>query len=94
MLKNEIKKIKKYYDEGYNIIELLKKRKNIMKNTDEMVKISYDFQSGSYIQSVKENPKFNKKYTEAIAKVINSNFALVKVLLHLEISILFSKKIA
>jgi ubiquinone/menaquinone biosynthesis C-methylase UbiE len=43
-----------------------------MKNTDEMVKISYDFQSGSYIQSVKENPKFNKKYTEAIAKVINS----------------------
>jgi len=72
MLKNEIKKIKKYYDEGYNIIELLKKRKNIMKNTDEMVKISYDFQSGSYIQSVKENPKFNKKYTEAIAKVINS----------------------
>jgi ubiquinone/menaquinone biosynthesis C-methylase UbiE/uncharacterized protein YbaR (Trm112 family) len=62
--------IKKIYKKGGNIIEYLKGNK-IAKNTNEMIIISYDFQSGSYIKNIAKNPNFNKKRVRAIAKIIN-----------------------
>lgn len=71
MTKESLNTIKKIYERGENIIQHLKDDETSKNNTDEMIMISYDFQSGSYIKNVKENPEFNEKYTGAIAKVIN-----------------------
>ncbi|MFA6409826.1 MAG: methyltransferase domain-containing protein [Gammaproteobacteria bacterium] len=68
MKKNMLNIIKKIYENGENIIQYLKDENT--KNTDEIILISYDFQSGSYIKHAKENPGFLKKYTRSIAEVI------------------------
>lgn len=70
MKKNSLNLIKEKYKKGDNIIKYLKDNK-ISENTNEIIAISYDFQSGNYIKNVEKNPEFNKKYTESIAKVIN-----------------------
>lgn len=70
-MKNALGIIRKIYEDGGNIIQYLKNSDNPEKNIGEMIRISYDFQSGSYIKNVKENPEYNEKYTRAIAKVIN-----------------------
>lgn len=71
MTKETLNEIKKIYESGENIIQYLKRYHKAQKNTNEIVKISYDFQSGSYIRNVLENPAYNEKYTKAISKVIN-----------------------
>lgn len=71
MTKNSLNIINKIYERGENLIQHLKDGDISKETTDEMVMISYDFQSGNYIKHVKENPEFNEKYTRAIAKVIN-----------------------
>jgi hypothetical protein len=48
MIEN-LKKIKKVFDSGGNIIEYLKNI-NTSQGIDDMVLISYDFQAGSYIK--------------------------------------------
>ena len=68
---NSLQSIKKLYDEGGNVISYLKKS-NKAKNTDNIIAISYDLQSGSYIKYVKEQKSYIKKYTQAIANEINS----------------------
>ena len=65
-------KIKEIYDEGGNIIEYLKNHKNSSQNTIEDILISYDFQSGTYIDYVEKNPKYISDYTTAIANIINN----------------------
>lgn len=69
-MKDSLKKIKEIYEKGQNIIQCLRDNKSNI-NTSEMIAISYDFQSGSYIKSVKENIYYTEKYTKAISKVIN-----------------------
>lgn len=69
MNKKSLKAIKKIYEGGGNIIQHLKQNRNDL-NTLEMILISYDFQSGTYIRDVKKNPCFNREYTAAIARVI------------------------
>lgn len=71
MNKKTLQAIKKIYQGGGNIIQSLKNHGNFKRNTLEMIMISYDFQSGSYIKETKENSTFNEKYTKAIARVIN-----------------------
>ena len=63
--------IKNIYEGGGNIIQHLKDAEKLKNNTLETIMISYDFQSGSYIKNVKENPEFNEKYTMAISKIFN-----------------------
>ncbi|MFA5175257.1 MAG: methyltransferase domain-containing protein [Patescibacteria group bacterium] len=72
MKKESLNTIKKMYERGENIIRYLKDNEIKKNNSDEMIMISYDFQSGSYIKDVKENFEFNEKYTRAISKVINN----------------------
>jgi uncharacterized protein YbaR (Trm112 family) len=71
MKKESLNTIKKIYEKGGNIIQHLKDDKTKKGNTDEIIMISYDFQSGSYIKNVRENPGFNEKYTGAISTVID-----------------------
>lgn len=71
MKKDSLDKIKSIYVDGENIIQYLKDMGNLEHNTDEMIMISYDFQSGSYIKSVNEKPEFNEKYTKALSKIID-----------------------
>ena len=71
MNKNFLNTIKKIYERGENVIQYLKDDKNLRNNTGEIIMVSYDFQSGSYIKNVKENPGFNEKYTDAISTVFN-----------------------
>ncbi|PIR58649.1 MAG: hypothetical protein COU69_04430 [Candidatus Pacebacteria bacterium CG10_big_fil_rev_8_21_14_0_10_56_10] len=70
MSKKSLKTIKKVYERGENIIQHLKQNKG-NHNTLEMITISYDLQSGTYIREVKKNPRFNREYTAAIARVID-----------------------
>lgn len=62
--------IKKIYERGGNIVQYLKDT-NTSNNIDEIILISYDFQSGSYIKSVKEKPELKQAYAGEIAKVID-----------------------
>ena len=56
---------------GNIIIQYLKNNKGASLNTIEDILISYDFQSGSYVKFVEENPEYNYNYTTAIAKVLS-----------------------
>ncbi|PIR92253.1 hypothetical protein COU01_02770 [Candidatus Falkowbacteria bacterium CG10_big_fil_rev_8_21_14_0_10_44_15] len=71
MHKKHLKEIKKIYESGENIISYLKKTGAADSNSQEMIVISYDLQSGSYIQHEKEHGAQNKKRIGAIAKVIS-----------------------
>lgn len=72
MIKNKLAAVNRIYSNGGNIIEYLKKYYNQTFNSKEMIEISYDIQSGSYIKNVRENPEHYDKYTDSIAKLINS----------------------
>ncbi|MEM2111596.1 MAG: class I SAM-dependent methyltransferase [Candidatus Bathyarchaeia archaeon] len=50
-------------------MEYLRKEKKVQDNDKETILISYDFQAGSYIKFVEENPDFIQYYTQAIALV-------------------------
>ena len=67
----DLKKIKKLYDGGINIIEYIKKSSDSDTNTSEMIMISYDFQTGNYIQKALQNPEWENKYSTAYTKVLN-----------------------
>lgn len=67
-----IQKIKSVWENGGNIIEYLKSLDGRKNNSIEDILISYDFQAGSYIKGVEQNPDFNFKYTQYIADVIDS----------------------
>ena len=64
-------RIKELYDSGENIIKFLKNQDNRTENSIQDIIISYDFQSGSYIDGVKKNKEYSDNYTGQIANVIN-----------------------
>lgn len=63
-----IDQLKKRYQRGENIIQYLQSEYGGTLEKSEMIRISYDLQSGSYIQYAKENPEYIERYTDAIAK--------------------------
>jgi len=67
-------KLKKLYAQGQNISALLRKELNVKQNTREIIEISYDLQTGSYIEAMKDEDwaKHKEEYTAQIAKVILS----------------------
>ncbi len=66
----QLKKIKEIYDNGDNIIQYLKSIGKENTNSIEDILISYDFQSGTYIKNLFENPELTN-YCNAIAKIID-----------------------
>lgn len=65
---------RKKYAEGYNISELMRKEINIDHNSKDIIEMSYDLQSGTYIDSMNssEIKSFNNKYTSKLANIIKS----------------------
>lgn len=63
-------KIKELFDSGTNIMEYFRDLNKSSENSIEAIKISYDLQAGSYIESYKTNLEYNRNYTSAIAKNI------------------------
>ncbi len=74
--------LKKLYAQGENISALLRKELGVKHNTQEIIEISYDMQTGSYIEAMQnENmAKHKKEYTAEIAKIILSLCKPVSVL--------------
>jgi len=70
MIEN-LRKIKKIFDSGGNIIEYLKNI-NTNQGIDDMVLISYDFQAGSYIKKAEKNPEFEEERSDIYAEIINN----------------------
>lgn len=62
------------YKQGANISHLLRKEHNVLNNTDEIIEIAYDLQTGSYTAAM-ENAEISahkRDYSSEIAKVIKS----------------------
>lgn len=68
------RQLKFLYDQGKNISELLREEKGLQGNTDEIIEIAYDLQTGSYIASMEkaETAEYMKDYTSEIAKTLLS----------------------
>jgi ubiquinone/menaquinone biosynthesis C-methylase UbiE len=67
---SEIKKIKELFDSGANVMEYFRSLSNSRNNSIEAIKVSYDLQAGTYIETYKNNRAFVDLYTGAIAKLI------------------------
>ncbi|MBE9138808.1 class I SAM-dependent methyltransferase [Nodosilinea sp. LEGE 07088] len=68
------RQLKELYDQGENISSLLRKESLSNKNTEEIIEISYDLQSGSYISSLddKEMAFLKRKYAAEVTRIILS----------------------
>ena len=65
----QLQKIKEVYANGGNIIQYLKSiNGNQSTNTIEDIMISYDFQAGSYIKQLSENPNPEEENTNKTKK--------------------------
>lgn len=62
-----LSRIKEIYSTGGNIIQFLKELDGNSTNKLEDILISYDFQAGSYIEMVKNNPHYMEAYSQLIA---------------------------
>jgi uncharacterized protein YbaR (Trm112 family) len=62
-----LQKVEEIYSRGENIMQFLKKQAN---NTTESILISYDYQSGSYVESYRKNPKICETYAKQISDEI------------------------
>lgn len=68
------RELKYLYEQGKNISALLRKEKGIQHNSDDIIEISYDLQTGSYIATM-EDPEMashKREYTFEISNTILS----------------------
>lgn len=68
------RQLKELYKQGQNISAFLRKEMSVEHNTREIIEISYDLQTGSYIDAMKDEKmsKHQKEYTREIAATILS----------------------
>jgi ubiquinone/menaquinone biosynthesis C-methylase UbiE len=68
------KQLKEHYDKGENIITLLRNEYNTKKNTSKIIELSYDMQSGSYVNAMKNNDisSILEKYSKEITRIMLS----------------------
>jgi ubiquinone/menaquinone biosynthesis C-methylase UbiE len=68
------RELRDLYKQGVNITQLLREERGLDRNSDEIIEIAYDLQSGSYVAAMENegHAKYNKDYTSEIAKVILS----------------------
>lgn len=69
-----LRELKELYKQGKNITQVLRKEYGFQQNTDEIIEIAYDLQTGSYISAMKntEMQKHKIEYTSEIARIISS----------------------
>lgn len=68
------RQLQELYQQGINISQFLREEKGITYNTQEIIEITYDLQSGSYISAL-EDEKVNRHYksvSQEIANIISS----------------------
>lgn len=66
----DLKKAKKCYLEGGNIMEFLKKEYKDLGNTSRIIEIAYELQAGSYIELTNKNRKRFDLYTMELSKFL------------------------
>lgn len=68
------KQLKEMYENGRNISAVLRKELGVSHNTQEIIEISYDIQTGSYIQKMQEKDyaDFKEDYSKELANTILS----------------------
>lgn len=68
------KQLKEMYENGRNISAVLRKELGVSHNTQEIIEISYDIQTGSYIQKMQEKDyaDFKEDYSKELADIILS----------------------
>jgi ubiquinone/menaquinone biosynthesis C-methylase UbiE/uncharacterized protein YbaR (Trm112 family) len=62
---------RKVYEKGENIIHFLKGKQEIATNPIDTIQISYDLQSGSYVEYANRNKDYIEAFTEQIAQILN-----------------------
>ncbi|MDX3775256.1 methyltransferase domain-containing protein [Chromatiaceae bacterium AAb-1] len=62
------------YKQGVNITQLLREEKGLQYNTDEIIEIAYDLQTGSYTAAMENDKmdKFKRDYSSELARIILS----------------------
>lgn len=66
---------KRAYAGGENVTELLRKQKNVLNNTSEIIETSYDLQAGSYIEYAEKYMKQATLYTSELAAIIDGHIS-------------------
>lgn len=76
------RQLKELYAQGRNISALMREKLNVKENTQEIIEVSYDLQTGSYIEAMKNEvmAKHKEQYSEGIAKIIHSLCTPVSIL--------------
>lgn len=69
---SKLGEIKNHYDKGGNVIQYIRELENTTTNSADAIQISYDMQAGSYVDFFKENPEANRKYTTALASLLDT----------------------
>ena len=61
-----------FYREGKNISALLREERGLTHNTEEVIEIAYDLQSGSYVESMKDPAmaEHKRRYAAELAETI------------------------
>lgn len=67
-------KLQTLYKQGKNITQLLREEQGIDHNTNEIIEIAYDLQTGSYLEALKDKnfEKLKSDYSSELAKIILS----------------------
>lgn len=67
-----LNEIRHEYTKNTNLIRFIKENISVEKDSTDPILVSYDFQSGTYIDGVKKNQEFSERYTSEVANIINS----------------------
>ncbi|OGQ00908.1 MAG: methyltransferase type 11 [Deltaproteobacteria bacterium RBG_19FT_COMBO_60_16] len=68
------RELQKLYEQGMNISAFLRDERGAERNTKEIIELSYELQSGSYIAAMKDDSmvQYQRNYSAEIAKVMTS----------------------
>lgn len=80
---NDLIIAKKNYLKKKNIIDNLKKKLNLKKNSSKIIEIAYDLQAGSYIKNVNKNRNEREKFTTKLASELNKYISPRSTLLYI-----------
>jgi len=74
----DVNELKKSYQEGQNIIQILNKKLASIDNSIDAIEMSYDLQAGSYIESFQKNQSYLEQYTEEQSYFFKKYFSQAK----------------
>jgi len=74
--------LKELYENGENISSFLKDKTNSTINSEEIIEVSYDLQSGSYIEQMQDSKfgAYKQEYAQALTNIIQNLYEPASVL--------------